>query len=195
MKKLIIFGTGQYAEVVHYYFKNEGIYEIECFTIDKEYYLDKKFLGHEVKIFEEIEKNISDYIDHYFFIAIGYSSQNENRKHIYEKLESLNVKFANFISKDALIAENVQIGKNVLILEQNNLQPFVKIGDNVVLWSGNHIGHHSTIGDHTFVSSHVVVSGGVNVGEQCFIGVNATIVNHVNLKTGKFVKANSLIVD
>ena len=31
MKKLIIFGTGEYAEVAHYYFKNEGKYKIEYF--------------------------------------------------------------------------------------------------------------------------------------------------------------------
>lgn len=195
MKKLIIFGTGDYAEVAHYYFKNEGKYVIEYFTIDKKYYHDKNFLGLEVKIFEEIEKNISAYDDYYFFIAIGFSKQNQNRKNVYEKLKSLNVKFANFISKDALIANNVEIGKNVFILEQNNLQPFVKIGDNVVLWSGNHIGHHSTIGDHSFVTSHVVISGGVKVGDESFIGVNATIVDHINIENGKFIKANSLIIN
>ena len=107
MKKLIIFGTGEYAEVAHYYFKNEGKYKIEYFTIDKKYYSDNKFLGLEVKIFEEIEKNIFEYEDYYFFVAIGSSNQNQNRKNIYEKLKSLNVKFANFISEDALIAKNV----------------------------------------------------------------------------------------
>ena len=87
MKKLIIFGTGEYAEVAHYYFKNEGKYKIEYFTIDKKYYSDNKFLGLEVKIFEEIEKNIFEYEDYYFFVAIGSSNQNQNRKNIYEKLD------------------------------------------------------------------------------------------------------------
>tara|TARA_Y100001958_G_C21247489_1_gene578862 strand:+ start:632 stop:1219 length:588 start_codon:yes stop_codon:yes gene_type:complete len=193
MKKLIIYGIGEYAEIAHYYFQSEGIYNVECFVVDKEFYEEKRFLGLEVKTFDEIENNISQFNDYKFFVAIGFSNQNTNRKNVFNKIKNLGFKFASYISKDALIADNVVIGKNAFILEQNNLQPFVKIGDNVVLWSGNHIGHHSVIDDHTFITSHAVISGGVKIGSQCFIGVNATIVDHVVVKNNAFIKANSLI--
>ena len=193
MKKLIIYGIGEYAEIAHYYFQSEGIYNVECFVVDKEFYEEKRFLGLEVKTFDEIENNISQINDYKFFVAIGFSNQNTNRKNVFNKIKNLGFKFASYISKDALIADNVVIGKNAFILEQNNLQPFVKIGDNVVLWSGNHIGHHSVIDDHTFITSHAVISGGVKIGSQCFIGVNATIVDHVVVKNNAFIKANSLI--
>ena len=193
MKKLIIYGIGEYAEIAHYYFQSEGIYNVEFFVVDKEFYEEKRFLGLEVKTFDEIENNISQFNDYKFFVAIGFSNQNTNRKNVFNKIKNLGFKFASYISKDALIADNVVIGKNAFILEQNNLQPFVKIGDNVVLWSGNHIGHHSVIDDHTFITSHAVISGGVKIGSQCFIGVNATIVDHVVVENNAFIKANSLI--
>ncbi len=193
MKKLIIYGIGEYAEIAHYYFQSEGIYNVECFVVDKEFYEENRFLGLEVKTFDEIENNISQFNDYEFFVAIGFSNQNTNRKNVFNKIKNLGFKFASYISKDALIADNVVIGKNAFILEQNNLQPFVKIGDNVVLWSGNHIGHHSVIDDHTFITSHAVISGGVKIGSQCFIGVNATIVDHVVVENNAFIKANSLI--
>ena len=193
MKKLIIYGIGEYAEIAHYYFQSEGIYNVECFVVDKEFYEENRFLGLEVKTFDEIENNISQFNDYEFFVAIGFSNQNTNKKNVFDKIKNLGFKFASYISKDALIADNVVIGKNAFILEQNNLQPFVKIGDNVVLWSGNHIGHHSVIDDHTFITSHAVISGGVKIGSQCFIGVNATIVDHVVVENNAFIKANSLI--
>lgn len=193
MKKLIIYGTGELAEVADYYFGLNSDYNTEYFMVDKDYANSTTFNGKPVILFEDLENNNSFIKDYYFFTAIGFSSNNTNRKNIFKKLNTLGANFANFISEDAIVAENVSLGKNLFILEQNNIQPFCNIGDNVIMWSGNHIGHHSNIGAHCFITSHVVVSGGVEIGESSFLGVNSTIVDHVSLKNKTFVKANSLI--
>ena len=194
MKKLIIYGIGEYAEIAHYYFQSEGIYNVEFFVVDKEFYEEKRFLGLEVKTFDEIENNISQFNDYKFFVAIGFSNQNTNRKNVFNKIKNLGFKFASYISKDALIADNVVIGKNAFILEQNNLQPFVKIGDNVVLWSGNHIGHHSIVEDNCFISSHVVISGHCKIGANSFIGVNSTLRDGISIGKYNTLGAGCLIV-
>jgi sugar O-acyltransferase (sialic acid O-acetyltransferase NeuD family) len=193
MKKLVIFGISEYSEVASYYFNNHSDYKIISYTADDEYVTSNKFNNLDVLPYSEIYKHKEIEDDTLFFIAIGYSKNNEIRKNTYNKLKKDGVSFAKFISNDALIAKNSKIGDNVFILEQNNIQAFVEIGNNVVLWSGNHIGHHSKINDHTFITSHVVVSGGVDIGESCFLGVNSTIVDHIALSENSFVKANSLV--
>ena len=193
MKKLVIFGISEYSEVASYYFNNHSDYKIVSYTADDEYVTSNKFNNLDVLPYSEIFKHKDIEDDTLFFIAIGYSKNNEIRKNTYNKLKKDGVVFANFISNDAIIAKNSKIGDNVFILEQNNIQAFVEIGNNVVLWSGNHIGHHSKINDHTFITSHVVVSGGVEIGESSFLGVNSTIVDHIPLSENSFIKANSLV--
>lgn len=193
MKNLVIFGTSEYSEVASYYFSSHSDYKIIAYTVDDEYVTTNKFNNLDVVSYSEIfnynkiDNNTS------FFIAIGYSKNNEVRKNTYNKLKKDGLNFASFISKDAIIASNSKIGENVFILEQNNIQAYVEIGNNVVLWSGNHIGHHSKIKDHSFLTSHVVVSGGVTIGEASFLGVNSTIVDHISLSDNSFIKANSLV--
>ena len=148
-------------QVASYYFNNHSDYKIVSYTADDEYVTSNKFNNLDVLPYSEIFKHKDIEDDTLFFIAIGYSKNNEIRKNTYNKLKKMGW-FANFISNDAIIAKNSKIGDNVFILEQNNIQAFVEIGNNVVLWSGNHIGHHSKINDHTFITSHVVVSGGGN---------------------------------
>ena len=187
MKKLIIYGIEEYAEVAQYYFEKESDYKVDFFTVDKKYATKKSLNGK--KLFHlKILSLMKNLIQSIIFIAIGFSNSNSNRKKIFEKLNNLNVNFASFISKDALVASNVHLGKNLFILEQNNLQPFVSVGDNVVMWSGNHIGHHSKIGSHAFITSHVVISGGVSVGESSFFGVNSTVIDHINIEQNLLLK-------
>ena len=193
MKNLVIFGIGEYSEVASYYFDNHSDYKIISYTVDDEYVTSNKFNNLDVLPYSEIFKHKEIEDDTLFFIAIGYSKNNEIRKNTYNKLKKEGLGFANFISNDAIIAKNSKIGDNVFILEQNNIQAFVEIGNNVVLWSGNHIGHHSKIGSHTFITSHVVVSGGVSIGESSFLGVNSTVIDHINIEPKSFIKANQLV--
>ena len=39
-KNLYIFGNGDMAEVVHYYFNNHSDFKIEAFVVDDEYFKD-----------------------------------------------------------------------------------------------------------------------------------------------------------
>ncbi len=192
-KKIIIFGTGDNAQLAHYYITLEKKYDVVGFTIDQIYIKDDVFMNLPVKAFETIENNFSP-DDCLMFIAIGYTQMNHIRSDRFLESKKKGYKFYTYISPRASCYENVDIGENCFILEDNTIQPFVKIGNNVVLWSGNHIGHHSVIGDHCFITSHVVVSGGVNVGDYSFIGVNATLRDHITIGKECVIGAGSIIM-
>ncbi len=192
-KKLIIFGTGQIAQLAHYYFLNDSQYDICCFTIDQNYITETTFCSLPVYSFEIIEKKYSP-SEHDLFIALSYSELNSIRKAKYLEAKSKGYNLASYVSSYSTVLNDFNIGENCFILEDNTIQPFARIGNNVTLWSGNHIGHHSSIGDHSFVSSHVVISGGVQIGDQCFLGVNSTIRDHITIGNKTIVGAGALVL-
>jgi sugar O-acyltransferase (sialic acid O-acetyltransferase NeuD family) len=191
-KELIIFGTGDIAELAHYYFSNDTSYEVAAFVIDQKYISDPSFCSLPVIGTEDVVHKYSP--DNYdIFIALSYSKLNLLRKKKYLAFKKKGYKFASYISSHATVLSS-NIGENCFILEDNTIQPYVHIGDNVTLWSGNHIGHHSNIGSHVFISSHVVISGGVSIGQECFLGVNSTIRDHLSIGQKSIIGAGALVL-
>lgn len=192
MKKLIIFGIGEQAEMAYYYFTNDSEYTVIGFTVDKEFIEKDSLFGLPIIPFEEIEI-IHSPKDVEMFIAIGYNKVNKLRIDKYRKCKDKGYNIASYISSKASIFTN-EIGDNAFILEDNTIQPYVTIGNNVTLWSGNHIGHHSVIENNCFITSHVVISGGCCIGDSTFIGVNATIRDHIQIGKSNVIGAGALIL-
>lgn len=191
-KSLIIFGSGDIAQLAHYYFSTDSDYEVIAFTVDYNHHTADFFCGLPVIAFEDILIKYPP--EHYeLFIALSYSKLNAIRKSKYLSAKAKGYTIASYISSNATILNN-KIGENCFILENNTIQPFVTIGNNITLWSGNHIGHHSTINDHSFLASHIVISGGVEIGEQCFIGVNATLRDHIKIGDKCVIGAGVLLL-
>lgn len=192
-KPLVIFGSGDIAQLAHYYFSTDSNYEVVAFTVDANYVKESSFCGLPVVPFEKI---IQEYPpeNNLFFVALSYSKLNAVRKEKFLAAKEKGYKLVSFISSRATVLNEGNIGENCFIFEDNTIQPFVTIGNNVTLWSGNHIGHHSVIHDHAFIASHVVVSGGVEIGEQCFVGVNATLRDHIKVGDRCVVGAGALLL-
>lgn len=192
-KQLVIFGTGEIAQLAHFYFSTDSEYEVVAFTVDAAYFTETTFCGLPVVAFEEVTTYFTPEQSD-IFVALSYSKLNAVRKEKYLAAKGLGYRLASFVSSHATVLNERRIGENCFIFEDNTIQPFVTIGNNVTLWSGNHIGHHSTIKDHCFIASHVVVSGGVEIGEQCFIGVNATLRDHIKIGEKCVIGAGALLL-
>ncbi len=192
-KQLVIFGTGEIAQLAHFYFSNDSKYTVVAFTVNSAYLESRSFCGLPVVCFEEVA---AQYPPEQFdmFVALSYSKMNAIRREKFLATKALGYQLPSFISSHATILNEGRIGENCFIFEDNTIQPFVTIGNNVTLWSGNHIGHHSSIGDHCFIASHVVISGGVEIKEQCFIGVNATLRDHIKVGEKCVIGAGTLLL-
>ncbi|MEO0371352.1 MAG: acetyltransferase [Pseudomonadota bacterium] len=192
-KPLIIFGTGDIAELAYAYFHTDSDYDVIAFTVDAAYMAHDFFCDLPVIAFENLSDTYAP-ADHAVFVAMSYSGLNAHRRDKYLAAKAMGYEIASYVSSRATVLNNGQIGENCFILEDNTIQPFVTIGNNVTLWSGNHIGHHSTIRDHVFIASHVVVSGGVTIEEECFIGVNVTLRDHITIGARCVLGAGALIL-
>lgn len=192
MKKIIIIGDNEFAEIASVYFAKDYGYETVAFAVEKEYKQKKEILGIPVVEYEEIKRlfNPSEY---FFFAAPVYTKLNRLRQRFYEQCKSWGYKPVSYVSPHAFVWENVQIGENTFIFEDNTVQYNVKIGNNVILWSGNHIGHSAVIEDNCFVSSHVVISGYTRIGNNSFLGVNSTLGNNIVFPEESILAAGAVV--
>ncbi|MGB7409372.1 MAG: acetyltransferase [Pontixanthobacter sp.] len=173
-KPIVIFGTGQLADLAHFYFRHDSDRKVAAFTIDQDYRTGDRHNDLPLVDFEQIDQHYPP-TDYDLFLPISFKRMNSVRRERFETAKALGYVCASYVSSKATTWPDLDIGENCFIFEDNTIQPFVTIGDNCVLWSGNHIGHHSTIKSHVFITSHVVVSGCCMIGEGSFLGVNATI--------------------
>jgi sugar O-acyltransferase (sialic acid O-acetyltransferase NeuD family) len=192
-EKVVIFGTGLFAEVVHYYFTNQSNYDVVAFTANGSHIRDKECSGLQVVPFEEVEGYFRP--DEYkMFVAVGYAKLNKVRAKIYHEAKRKGYSLVTYICPGVRVWPNIEVGDNTFIFEDNTIQPFVRIGNNTVMWSGNHVGHHSQIGNHCFITSHVVISGNCQIGDYSFIGVNATLRDSISVGESCIIGAGSLIM-
>lgn len=183
MKKIIIFGINDLAELAWFYMDN-----LEAFTVNKEYLTQNEFHELPVVPFEELEQHYPP-SDYYLFAPV---TDNKLREKIYNEGIKKGYEFTSYISPNCTNYAS-SIGKNCFILENNTLQPFTTIGDNVILWSGNHIGHHSIIEDNVFFTSHVVMSGHCHIKNKAFLGVNSTLRDGITIGENSIIGMGSLV--
>ena len=192
MSKLVIFGTGSFAQVARFLYDRDSPHQTVAFTVHGDHMQERELEGLPVVPFEDLANQFPP-SEHEMFVAIGYKRVNQLRAEVCEQAKRASYTLATYVSSKATWWGQ-SIGENCFVFEDNTIQPYVEIGDDVVLWSGNHIGHHSVIGSHCFITSHVVVSGHVTVGPYSFIGVNASIRDAISIGSANVIGAGSLIM-
>lgn len=185
-KKVVIFGTGDLAQIMADYFQRDTEYEVAGFTVDAEY------AKGDIVPFESVEQHFPPET-HDMYIAVVYGDMNRTRQNKFTEAKNKRYDIALYISPHAFVSPTAKLGEGVTIFENNVVQPFVEIGDGCILWSGNHIGHHSVLGKFVFVSSHVVISGHCNIGDNTFLGVNTTIANSINVGKESWIMHGAII--
>lgn len=193
-QQIVIFGTGEIAELADFYFTEDSDFEVVAFTVDKAYCNADSFRGRPLVPFETIVELFPP--AHFgFFVSIGYNKINALRVAKVEAAKAMGYRLVSYLSSRATTFPGFDLKENCFILEDNTIQPFARIGANVTLWSGNHIGHHSTIEDNVFIASHAVISGSVQIGRGSFVGVNVTIRDRVKIGKQCVLGAGALVLE
>lgn len=193
MKPLVIFGNGEMAEVVAYYFEKDLGRTVSFFVVDDAFAIEAAFCDRPLLPWSDLP-HVASSMDYEVFVAVGYAKMSDTRSRICHMIEDAGFTLTSLVSSKAIVPTNFQIGKNCMILEHNTVQPFSTIGHNTFLWSGNHVGHHVRIGSNVFISSHCVISGGVSIGDNSFLGVNSTVRDHVTIGAKVVVGAGAIVL-
>ena len=93
----------------------------------------------------------------------------------------------------AQVPDEVAVGENCVIMDNQSISLDVTIGNDVVMGSSNHIGDLTRIDDHCWISSHATVAADVKIRERAFIGIAATVSGRVTIGRESFIGANVLV--
>lgn len=195
MKEIIIFGTGEIAELAHFYFENDPNcnYKVVAFAVDDQYVDSDKFKGLPLIPISILTTTYppDQYSAH---VALSYKKLNQLRQSKYELMKSLGYELVSYVCSKSVYWNDLNIGDNCFILENQTIQPTVKIGNNVMIWSTNHLGHNCQIKDHVYLASGITVSGHTVIGERTFVGVNAAFKDFIQIGSDCFITMGANIV-
>jgi len=173
MKNLVIFGTGAFADLAHYYFSHDSPHDVAGFTVDGAYVREPRFKGLPVVPFEEVERHFSPEA-YSLFVALGIHRVNRTRAERVAAAEAKGYRLASFVSSRAGTHADLQVRPNTMIMEHAHFHPFVQVGRNTIIWSASRIAFRARIGDHCWVVGPIVGES-VTIGDYSFLGLGATI--------------------
>ena len=127
MSKIVVFGTGEIAQLAKYYFDTDSDFEVVAFCVDKEYKTGDLFEGLPLVDFDNVDK-LYPINEYKMFIALSYSCMNKIREDKYFKSKEKGYELVSYVSSKCSYLSQFIHGDNCFILEDNTIQPFVKIG-------------------------------------------------------------------
>lgn len=124
-------------------------------------------------------------------IIVGIGNAAVRRRFI-EQLEDK--RLVTLIHPDAVIADNVVIGKGTVIMAGTVINPGASIGKGVIINTCSSVDHDCNVGNYVHVAVGAHLCGTVNVGEMTWIGAGATVINNVNICDGCMIGAGAVVV-
>lgn len=189
MKKVIIFGNGDFARLMKYYIDNDTNWVVECFTVEKEYIKEDNFMNLPLISFEDIEKKYSP--DEFeIILGIGYSHMNKIREKIFFKCKNKGYNISKFIHSTAFVQTD-SIGEGTIILERTLIQPFVTIGLANLIWYNVSVAHDDIIGNFNTLAGSTSLCGFVKIKNNCYLGNRCMVFDNVSLDDYTLVGAGA----
>jgi sugar O-acyltransferase (sialic acid O-acetyltransferase NeuD family) len=191
MTKIVLFGTGQAAQVAKFFIDEHGPDQVVGFTVDGAYKQQNQVQGLPVVAWEELESAFSPE-DVRLLGPLSYSRMNELRRDRHIEGLHRGYCFTSFVHPRSYVC-TTEIGENCFILDHNVIHPFTKIGNGVVMWSNNHIAHHATIGDYCFLSSQIGIAGGCTIEERCYLAGQCGVERGLTIGAGSYIGSGSFV--
>lgn len=191
-KKLIIAGMGETALLAYEFFSCDSGYEPICFAVDAEFMPPKREIcGLPIETLKDIEDKY-DPSDYDAFVAVSSKQLNYSRTALYNVMKKKGYNLASYVSSDAYIWRNAEIGDNCFVLAHTIMQPFTSIGNNTFLWVKTNIGHRAVVEDNVFIAT-ADIAGFSHIGHNTFLGVNAVVADEVSIGCDNFISMGCCI--
>ncbi len=126
------------------------------------------------------------------FVAIG---NNTIRARILEQLLSEGHSIATLIHPNAVLPNDVEIGKGSVVMAGVVINPNVRIGHGCIVNTCSSIDHDCQIGDYVHVSVGAHLCGTVSIGSCTWIGAGATVINNLSICEDCLVGAGAVVVN
>jgi len=187
MKRLIILGTGAFAEEVADLVADAEEYRVVGFgeNLSREK-VPGPLLGLPVHWVDELGARAADCEA---VCAIGTT----RRRLFTARVEELGLPFARVVHPSARLSRTARIGPGTILSVGVVVAAQTRLGRHVIVNRGSLIGHHTRIGDHTTVSPGANIGGRVAIGEGTYVGMGAIVLNDLRIGSGAIVGAGAVV--
>lgn len=188
-KDLIMFGTGDFSEVVSYIIEEKMGLSIHAYVINECYMKQKELRGKKVIPFEEVE---TMYPPEQYCMVLGFIGKKmfEQRSDLFSEIKGKGYELPNIIDTTASV-DTENIGEGNIILQNVSIEHHCKIGMGNIIWQNVVMPHHNIVGDFNNLAPSVSLSGYSEIGSHCFVGNNSCVKNHVKIHSYAYIGAGS----
>lgn len=183
MRRLAIIGASGHGKVIADIARRIGYCEIVFFDDDESI---RECGGYPV-IGKSSEAGT---IDADIIVGIGNAGI---RKRIQESIPD--EKLVTLIHPNAVVAEDVVIGKGAVVMAGAVINPGVRIGHGCIINTCSSVDHDCEVGDYVHIAVGSHLCGNVFVGSGTWIGAGATVSNNVSICSDCMIGAGAVIVD
>lgn len=191
MKKFIVCGAGDFADIITDMIENVLDREVACYALDDEYY--------NISVYNEkptvpLSEILNKFPPEKYSAVIGFIGQDmyNSKERVFNLLSKMGYDLENLIHKSSTISSN-NIGKGNIILENCVIGYGVKMGNGNIMWPLSAINHHNIVGSFNNFSPCSSTSGNVIIGSHCFLGNNSTYKNKVKIADYTLIGAGAYI--
>ena len=187
LEKLVILGTGLFAQEILDLAEDTGKYEITAFVEnwDKEK-AGKTLLGLPIIWIDDLKSMMST---HKAVCALGTTKRNAFVEHAIK----IGFEFTSIIHPNARVSRKSKVEKGSIISAGVVIAAHTTIGNHVIINRGGLIGHHTKIGSYTTISPGANIAGSVTIGEGTYVGIGAVVLDHISIGAHCVVGAGALV--
>ena len=190
MEKLLIIGTGDYAEVASFYLAAD--YEIIGFSEEAAYRKLPSLQDLPIFNFEDIP-DLYKTSEIKILVAVGPNHVNTVRERLFNEIKAMGFECISYIHPSASVWDVNAVGENSFVFPNTVVEPYAVVGKNCVMWSGAMLAHHSQLQDHCFMAPGALVSGRTIIKNNCFLGINSTVRDNLIVEEKCIIGAGSVI--
>lgn len=186
-KKLVILGTGPYAEAVFSLAHETGNFEVEAFIENWDRAkCTQRLCGRPIVWIDDTGDLTRS---HAAICALGTT----HRSGFIQQAGKRGFSFATLVHPAACLAPEAGLGAGAIISPGVIAAAYTTIGNHVILNRGCLIGHHTVISDFCTISPGVNIGGSATIGEATYVGMGAIILDHIAIGSRCVIGAGAVV--
>ena len=191
MKPVIVFGTGDFADIVSFILEEKLGLSIAAYAVHERFRQEDSYRGRPLVALEECQRRFPPASVDAVLAIIGKKMFTQ-REAVFSDFVKMGYRIRNVIDPRASL-DTDRIGQGNIILAGASIEAHCSIGDGNILWQNVVLPHHNQIGNFNNLAPSVSFSGYSCAGDHCFIGNNVCVKNKVRIPDWCFIGAGAYV--
>ena len=191
MKPVIVFGTGDFADIVSFVLEHKMGRSISAYAVHERFRKEDAWRDRPLVSLEE-SGHLYPPSGFDAVLAMIGKKMFRQREDVYKEIREKGYRLLNVIDPSANI-DTKEIGSGNIILAGCSIEAHCSIGNGNIIWQNAVLPHHNRIGNFNNLAPSVSLSGYSTIGDHCFIGNNVCIKNRIHIPDYCFIGAGTYV--